>query len=123
MRYAVSLVRRLFVSGVRLSVCLGLRVGSDGMWTAHQCPTCKSLWPSDYAECVQCGVKCVAVNKRPMTVRQARSRESAILFERFYAEREAARDESKEPSPEELGREQAAKDWAEILELEARLRG
>jgi hypothetical protein len=93
------------------------------MWTAHQCPQCRSLWPTDYADCVQCGVGCVAVNERPMTVRQARSRESAILFERFYAEREAARDAAREPSPEELGREQAAREWAEILELEARLRG
>jgi hypothetical protein len=58
-----------------------------------------------------------------MTPRAANKRLRGIEFERMYSEREAARDAAGDPSPEELGREQAAKDWAEILELEARLRG
>lgn len=92
---------------------------------SRECGECRSLWPyeTDYVDCPQCEVSTRVVAKRSMTAQQAKFRLRAIEFERGYQERERAREARGEPSPEDIGREQAAKDWAEILELEARLRG
>jgi uncharacterized Zn finger protein (UPF0148 family) len=92
---------------------------------ARECPDCRSLWPyeGEFVDCPQCEKSTRVVAKRPMTPRQANFRMYAIRFEREYQERERAREARGEKSPEDLGREQAAKDLAEIRELEARFRG
>lgn len=58
-----------------------------------------------------------------MTTRDANRRKLGIEFERAYMRREAEREARGEPSPEDQGRAQAAKDIAEIRRLEEQLRG
>jgi len=122
---AVALATRLFVSGARpfaglVFVC---RVVRGDMWFARLCPDCKSLWPSesDFFECPGCGVKTLSVQQRPMTTLDANRRLRGIEFEREYQARERDREARGEPSPEDVGRAQAAEDIAEIRRLEQHL--
>lgn len=91
---------------------------------ARECPECRSLWAyeNEFVTCPQCQVKTRVVAKRPMTPRQSKFRLRAIEFERQYQDRERRREARGERSPEELGREQAARDVAEIRRLEEQLR-
>lgn len=90
---------------------------------ARECPECHSLWPyeSEYLDCPQCEKTTRCVAKRPMTPRAANARKAAIHFERWYQDRERARESRGEPSPEDRGRAQAELDLDEVRRLEALL--
>lgn len=119
----VLAVRLCVIGGNRFvgNVSVFLRA-SGGMWFARECPDCRSLWPSesDFFKCPQCGVDTRTVQKRPMTSRDATRRLRGIEFERWYQERERNRVGL---SPENRGREQAARDLEEIRRLERLLDG
>lgn len=89
------------------------------------CPDCRSQWPyeNEYRSCPQCEVDTRVEAKRPMTPRAANLRLRGIEFERWYMDREMAREARGEPSPEDIGRRQAIEDRAEMRRLEGLLRG
>ena len=121
---AVCVLRLCVIFGCRfVGLVFVCRVVSGDMWFARLCPDCKSLWPSEseFFECPQCEVKTLSVQQRPMTTRDANRRLRGIAFEREYMEREREREARGEPSPEDRGREDAARDLAEIRDLERRL--
>lgn len=87
---------------------------------AQECPDCRTLWPEGgrFKLCPQCEVKTRCVAKRPIPPRNADARVAAINFERFYMRRDREREARGEPSPEDLGRLDAARDREEIRRLE-----
>ena len=121
--FVVGLVPRLFVSGGRLFV--GLVSGRDDMY-ARLCDKCGWHWPNDklYRSCPQClTVTRVSVVASAMNAEQAKKTVRAIEFERFCGRRDQEREARGEPSPEDLGRLDAARDLAEIRAKEDAVRG
>lgn len=64
------------------------------MSPALRCSTCSLAWPRrrEFNTCPECGdATWVSTTSEPMPEPEARSRKAHADFERFYAEREAAR--------------------------------
>lgn len=121
--FVVGLVLRLCVSGGRQFA--GLVSGRDDVYS-RLCDKCGWNWPydNDFRECPQCGtVTRVSMVARAMSREQAKKTVRAIEFERFCGRRDQEREARGEPSPEDKGREDAARDLAEIRALEDMVRG
>lgn len=91
---------------------------------ARECGGCGWRWPYDneYRECPQCcKATKVALVPSAMNAEQAKRTVRAIEFERYCGRRDQEREARGEPSPEDMGREDAARDLAEIRRLERHL--
>ena len=78
--------------------------------TARYCPRDATYWPAlvSYKTCPECGTETYGViGHEPIPRQEAEARANRAAFERHYAAHEARRIAAGQPSPEELGAEQA----------------
>lgn len=85
------------------------------------CAECHTRWPnsSAFATCPECDVATKALSvAKVLTPGEARSRVRGIQFIRFCAERDRKRELAGRPSPEELGRAEAAEITRQLREIQ-----
>jgi hypothetical protein len=93
-----------------------------------QCPDCGRNWPKTrpYALCPEC--RCptrVTVTGSVMTPAEAREHTRHIEFIRYCSQRDQEREERGEPSPEDIGRQEAIElnlKWREAVAALGELR-
>jgi hypothetical protein len=82
------------------------------MALAYECSDCRILWPqqSQYAKCPSCGTRCrTSVCASPLTNGEAKSVVKHIEFQRFYRNLEEKRARLGSPTPEDIGKREAAR--------------
>ena len=87
------------------------------MALSNHCDACNSAWPqsASYSICPRCRTRTrTAVLSNVMTPAEAREHLRLLKWERFYSQHEEKRERLGRPSPEEIGRREAA----EIIRLE-----
>lgn len=91
---------------------------------ARRCPSCSLEYPVSYSICVACGIRLkFTYDGKPMSAEKIDRLRRAVSFERFYAERERKRVASGDPSPEELGSQEAKAELDRIRELNQHIKG
>lgn len=89
------------------------------MAVAYECPDCRTAWPHyrTFSTCPECRVACrQATAANVLTAQQAKHRLVHLAFIRFYRRWEQNR---QGPSPEDIGRREAAEIIRERNERES----
>lgn len=84
------------------------------------CARCSTPWPArvKFHTCPECGTETYGLlGREPIPMPEAERRTNEAAFERHYAAHEARRINAGEPTPEELGAEEAQT----IIDLDRRL--